>query len=258
MELYNHKLISRKDFSTSLCKSLLSFSLFSFLSKHQLLYAVENSYSTKQLMDEVHHLSYLLAKNKINQITWQDSLEKIFQKIDLKDYIADINLDKILKKVFPENQSKNQNFHRIHLGKTNKLLKRKILKGQLFIMKKNRSVVPHGHNYMTSGFLVLKGEFHGKHYDRIQDKKKHILIKPTIDRNFSQGEFSTISDERDNVHWFKSVSDYGVLLNIHIKNLKLGPKLPGRVYLNPIGEKVSQEYILAKKISRQESYRLFS
>ena len=60
-------------------------------------------------------------------------------------------------------------------------------------MKKGRSIVPHGHDNMCTGFIVLRGDFAGKHYDRVEDNEDHYLIKPTIDRTFKPGECSTIS-----------------------------------------------------------------
>ena len=78
---------------------------------------------------------------------------------------------------------------------------------QIFAMKKGRSVVPHGHDNMATGFLVLKGDFRGRHYDRLEDHADHYLIRPTIDRAFKPGEFSTISDHKDNIHWFTAESE---------------------------------------------------
>ena len=35
---------------------------------------------------------------------------------------------------------------------------------QIFALKKDRSVVPHGHDNMCTGFIILRGSFSGKHY----------------------------------------------------------------------------------------------
>ena len=56
--------------------------------------------------------------------------------------------------------------------------------GQIFAMSKGRSVVPHGHDNMATGFLVVKGNFRGRHYDRLEDHSDHYIIRPTIDREF--------------------------------------------------------------------------
>src|SRR5438874_1237195 len=77
---------------------------------------------------------------------------------------------------------------------------------QIFAMARGRSVVPHGHDNMATGFLVLKGTLRGRHYDRVEDHKDHYLIRPTIDRSFKPGEYSTVSDHKDNVHWFTAES----------------------------------------------------
>ena len=75
---------------------------------------------------------------------------------------------------------------------------------QIFGCKKGRSIVPHGHANMCTGFIVLKGKWHGRHYDRVETHADHYVIKPTIDREFEPGELSTISDHKDNIHWFKA------------------------------------------------------
>ncbi len=54
---------------------------------------------------------------------------------------------------------------------------------------------------MATAFLILQGDFQGKHYDRLEDDKEHMIIRPTIDREFHPGEYSTVTDVKDNVHW---------------------------------------------------------
>ena len=88
---------------------------------------------------------------------------------------------------------------------------------QIFAMAKGRSVVPHGHDNMATGFLVLQGNLRGRHWDRVEDHKDHYLIRPTIDRTFKPGEFSTVSDHKDNVHWFTAESDDAFIFNIHVE-----------------------------------------
>lgn len=84
-----------------------------------------------------------------------------------------------------------------------------VLGRQIFAMKRGRSVIPHGHDDMATGFLVLRGDFRGRHWDRAEDHDDHYLIRPTIDRAFAPGEFSTISDHKDNVPWFTVESETG-------------------------------------------------
>ena len=114
---------------------------------------------------------------------------------------------------FPEQGAANLG---VDLSKVEGLPKKLVFGKQIFALKKGRSVVPHGHDNMCTGFIILRGEFAGKHYDRVEDNKDHYLIKPTIDRTFKPGECSTISDHKDNVHWFKAESETAFIFNIHV------------------------------------------
>ena len=108
---------------------------------------------------------------------------------------------------------------------------------------------------MATAFLILNGEFHGRHYDRLEDDRESMIIKPTIDRQFHRAEYSTISDFKDNVHWFKATSETGFIFNIHV--LRLKPGRTGRVYIDPDGEKISGGRIRARKIKLEEAYKKY-
>jgi hypothetical protein len=126
---------------------------------------------------------------------------------------------------------------------------------QVFALQKGRSVAPHGHNNMATAFLILQGTFHGRHYDRLEDDGKTMIIRPTIDRSFNAGEYSTVTDHKDNVHWFTASSPAGYIFNIHVMSIK--PGRSGRVYIDPLGEKISDGRIRARRIDAQEAYRLY-
>ena len=110
---------------------------------------------------------------------------------------------------------------------------------------------------MATAFLVLKGDFAGKHYDRIEDHKDHMIVKPTIDRKFTPGEYSTVSDYKDNVHWFKALSKTGYIFNIHVLNVDPKVRKSGRVYVDPLGEKLSGGRIKARKLKAAEAFKRF-
>ena len=86
-------------------------------------------------------------------------------------------------------------------------------------------------------------------------RKKTIIIRPTIDRQFGVGECSTVSDDKDNVHWFTAKSDTGYIFNIHVLSVK--PGRTGRVYVDPNSEKLSDGRIRARRLDAQEAYKLY-
>jgi hypothetical protein len=111
---------------------------------------------------------------------------------------------------------------------------------------------------MCTGFVILRGEFQGKHYDRVEDHKDHYLIKPTIDRLFKPGECSTISDHKDNVHWFTAKSEAAYLFNIHVMGYNPANRnISSRVYVDPEGEKVAGGLIRARKMTSAECHKKF-
>lgn len=69
-------------------------------------------------------------------------------------------------------------------------------------MKKDRAIIPHGHSNMASAHLILKGELHLRQYEKIRQEEDSLIIRASVDRITKTGEYSSISDEKDNVHWF--------------------------------------------------------
>jgi hypothetical protein len=111
---------------------------------------------------------------------------------------------------------------------------------------------------MCTGFIVLKGKWHGRHYDRIETHRDHYVIRPTIDREFGPGELSTISESKDNVHWFRSESDAGYIFNVHV--IGYDPRIKdtsGRLYLDPDGEKLSGGRIKAAKMTSEACHKKY-
>lgn len=193
---------------------------------------------------------------KIPQIIWQHKVEELFAQVQLTELLKLVDFEKLQKGVkLPDSGAKSLRFQ---FPEVEGIPKQVVFGKQIFAMKKGRSVVPHGHNNMATAFLVLGGELHGRHWDRVEDEKEHIIIRPTIDDGFKAGQYSTVSDYKDNIHWFKSTSDVAYLFNIHVLDARPKNELrTGRVYLNPDGEKLKDGLIRAPRIGYSESHKLF-
>ena len=111
---------------------------------------------------------------------------------------------------------------------------------------------------MATAFLILKGNFHGRHYDRVEDEKEHMIIRPTIDSRFGPGQTSSISDEKDNVHWFKAEDEPAFIFNLHVLGVNAkSPKRTSRVYVDPFGEKLDDGLVRAPLIGYKEAHQKF-
>jgi hypothetical protein len=205
---------------------------------------------------ELNAISQDLKDQKKKDIAFQASLEALYRKVDLQTFLDTINFDRLAAGAdFPAVGARSLpvDFQNVSGLPTSLVYGR-----QIFAMKKGRSVIPHGHDNMATGFLILKGDFRGRHWDRIEDHKDFYILKPTIDRAFAPGDCSTISDHKDNIHWFTAESDVGFIFNIHVTDYNHdNPKKSGRVYLDPLGEKLAGGLVKAPRITYGEANRRY-
>jgi hypothetical protein len=246
---------NRRGFTQSALNSLTTLVLIEGLWSRRLLGS-----DVRPIIDawfkELNTISRDVHEHRYKDVEFQRSLERLYQTVDLKALLRTLDFDRLAAGVnFPAKGAKSLPVDFTHIAG----LPLELAFGrQIFAMGKGRSVVPHGHNNMATGFLVLKGDFRGRHYDRLEDHPDHYIIRPTIDRKFRPGEFSTISDHKDNVHWFTAESETGFLFNVHV--IETNPEnrnRPGRVYVDPQGEKVSGSLIKAPKISYGRANQLY-
>jgi hypothetical protein len=246
---------TRRDFTRNALQSLTTLVLIEGLWSRRLLGA-----DVRPVVDdwfkELDTISRDVHEHRVKDVEFQRSLERLYQRVDLAALLKTLDFERLSSGAsFPAKGAKSLPVDFAHVGG----LPVKLAFGrQIFAMGKERSVVPHAHNNMATGFLVLKGSFRGRHYDRVEDHSDHYLIRPTIDRRFQPGEFSTISDHKDNIHWFTAESESGFIFNVHVLETNPeNPNRPGRVYVDPVGEKLAGGLIKAPKISYGKVNQLY-
>ena len=246
---------TRRSFNRNLLDSLTAFGLIETLFSRDLFGAAVKPVIAAWMRD-LHELTRDVKQHKLKDTDFQAKLEALYRRVNLPDLVKLVDLDRLARTVkLPDSGAANVG---VDLSKVEGLPKRLFFGKQIFCMKKGRSVVPHGHDNMCTGFIILRGDFRGRHYDRVEDHADHYLIRPTIDRAFKPGECSTISDHKDNVHWFKATSETGFIFNIHVLSYNTeSKKSPGRIYVDPEGPKVRGGLILAKKMSSRDCHRKY-
>ena len=175
---------SRRDFARSALQSLTSLVLIEGLWSRRLLGA-----DVRPIVDawfkELNSISHDVHEHRTKDIEFQQSLERLYQRADLPALLKTLDFDRLAAGVsFPAKGAKSLPVDFSHVGG---LPVKMPFGGQIFAMRKGRSVVPHGHDNMATGFLVVKGNFRGRHYDRVEDHADHYVIRPTIDREFRPG-----------------------------------------------------------------------
>ena len=246
--------MDRRNFGKQTLGSLLTFSLLETIMEADALAESVKPIAANWLA-EVNRMSVDLKGEKLQQTEWQEQVEKLFAHVEVSEFLSYVDFPTLTKNI--KFKERGERSFRAQFPKVEGLPTELIFGHQMFALRKDRSVVPHGHNNMATAFLVLQGEFEGRHYDRLEDHKDHMIIQPTIDRTFTRGEFSTVSDHKDNVHWFKTTSDTGYIFNIHVLNVDPEIKRSGRVYIDPFGEKLAGGKIKAEKLRSADAFRKF-
>lgn len=247
--------ITRREFSRDALGSLLTFTLLDVLLRTEAL-ADEIRPTTARWLNDVNQLALELKAQRLEQVVWQRQVETLFAQVDLPDLLRMVDFERLtanLKLLDRGALSLGFRFGGVEGLPTSLAFGR-----QIFALKQGRSVVPHGHANMATAFLILQGQLRGRHYDRLADEPGHYLIRPTIDRTFGPGECSTISDYKDNVHWFQAESEQAFILNLHVLDVNpQGTQATGRLYLDPQGERLADGTIRAPRISYQEANRRY-
>lgn len=244
--------LNRRHFQQQALGTLLTWSLLDTLFS-QRAFSSEIAPIAAKWLAELNAMSADLKDKKLQPLQWQTQVEQLFARVELPEMLKFIDFEKLSREA--KIKDRGETSLRAKLPQVEGLPTELIFGHQVFGLGKDRSVVPHGHDNMATAFLILKGDFHGRHYDRLEDDKQHMIIRPTIDRQFGPGDCSTVSDIKDNVHWFKAHNDASFIFNIHVMSVK--PGRTGRVYIDPDGEKISGGRIRARKIDHTEANKLY-
>lgn len=247
---------SRRDFTNRSLRGLLAVSLIEHLF-HGNLFAAEFKPTAAAWLKQLNQVGLDLKAAKFEQAAWHEKIEDMLaNQIELPEMLKFIDFDGIEKAAQPPD--KGARSMRISFPKVDGVPEKLVIGQQIFAMKKGGAVVPHGHNNMATAFLILKGNFHGRHYDRVADEKEHMIIKSTIDAKFEPGTSSSVSDVKDNVHWFTAEDEPAFIFNLHVLGVTANhPKGTGRVYVDPNGEKIDGGLIRARLIESEEAHRLY-
>ena len=243
---------NRREFSQHALASLVTISLLEAVFQHDALGEEVKPLAARWLA-EINQMSLDVKGRKLTQVEWQKKVEELLTKVDLADFLKFIEFDRLAQGL--NFKDRGELSLRPKLPEVEGLPKQLVYGTQVFALKKDRSVVPHGHDNMVTAFLILRGKFRGRLYDRLENGPDWMIIKPTIDREFGANEASTISDDKDNVHWFQALTDDSFIFNIHVMSVK--PGKTGRVYVDPQGEKLADGRIRAKRLKTEDAYRMF-
>ena len=245
--------ISRREFGAGILGSFLSYSLLTSCAETE-SFAPPVKAITKHWAVELNEICNDLKLSKIPQNVWQEQIEKLFNRIELSELLKFIDFENLSKNLkYPDLgvTTKNVDFPELEGLPENTIFIKKI-----FGLKKDRAIIPHGHSNMASAHLVLQGEFALKHYDKVEEEKDHLIIKPTIDKTAKLGSSSSISDEANNIHWFIATTETAFTFDVIMLDLN-GKKYDIHNLDIRGGEKISGDLIRAKKLDVETALKKY-
>ncbi|NMM47767.1 cupin domain-containing protein [Marinigracilibium pacificum] len=212
--------MDRRKFSNELIKSLVSFALLDSVYSYQ---AVGKSIKLifNHWVVSLNEYCIDLKTGSLTPAQWQTKVEGLFNQIDLTELIKFIDLKNLTKGFnYPD---LGVNTKKVTFPTISGIPEKIVFIKKVFGMKKDRAIIPHGHSNMVSAHLILNGEMHLRHYEKIESDQDHLIIKPTIDRIALPGDSSSISDEKNNIHWFIANSPTAFTFDIILLDLNNKP-----------------------------------
>lgn len=207
-------------------------------------------------LGEVEEMTRDLRGRKVKQTDWQRKIEELFARLDFKDLLRAIDYTELTKApLFPED---HESALELEFPKVEGLPRELSYVPMFIAFKKGRAIVPHGHHNMVSMHMVLDGEVHARHYERRGGDDKYLFIKPSLDQRFARGDLSTVSDDRDNVHWFKALTGSVFMFNVAVFGIDGTKNFTGRDYVDPLGgDHLGDGTLRARRLTDKEAFKLY-
>jgi hypothetical protein len=248
--------LSRRSFTKDFLGSLLSFSLVQSLYEHEMLASTIKPIAHQWLI-ELERLSKDLKSRKLKQTEWQKGVAELFARVELTDVLRAINFDRLASrlKLSPDREAIREIKFPSLAGVPTELTCSTFFNA----LKKDRAIAPHGHRNMATMHLLLRGQVHLRQYDRVRDEPDYLIVRPTVDKSCGAGELSTISDDKNNVHWFRGSSEVTYIFNVGIYGLNPSEGFTGREYIDPNGgQQIKDEELRVRKLNQTEAFRLYN
>lgn len=212
--------MNRRDFIQSLLLTVASHSLLKSLFAAD-AFATPIRPITDSWIRDLNSMSADLKVGTIRPSVWQAKVQELFDRIELREMLARIDFARLSAGFeFPDLgvRTRPVEFPRLDGIPQDLVFVRKI-----FGMKKDRAIIPHGHKNMVSCHYVLRGELRLRHYDKVEEDETHMLIEPTVDRLVGSGTHSSISDERNNIHWLQAKTETAFTFDVIVLDLQGKP-----------------------------------
>ncbi|MGH9957014.1 MAG: hypothetical protein ACREBC_07775 [Pyrinomonadaceae bacterium] len=204
----------------------------------------------------LHGYSADLRKGVVPAPVWQREVGSLLEHVPLEELLRLIDFEQMVKSVsLPDDRATTRDpvFPQLeNLPRRSPHIRR------VFLLGRDRAIVPHGHRNMVSGHLVIHGSLRVRHFERVRDEPEHLLLRPTIDRESHPGLATTVSDYKDNVHWLVATSDVAATFDVIVPGLDPTKPTQFMDFVDPRrGERLGDGTIRAPRLSADEVFKRY-
>jgi hypothetical protein len=245
--------MNRREFSQALVGAIASYALLEALVSRD-AFAGPVRPITGRWVRNLNAMSQDLRTGTITPRQWQGKVDELFDQVDQRELLALVDFDKLTRGFeYPDRGVATRAVRFPRLGGIPEDL---AFYSKIFGMKKDRAIIPHGHKNMVSCHYVLTGRFQLRQYEKVSEDGTHMLIEPTVDEVARIGSHSSISDEKNNIHWLKALSDTAFTFDVIIQSLRDAPVEIDNI--DPYGaEKVSGNRLRVRKLGVEEALKKY-
>jgi hypothetical protein len=211
-------MLGRREFTARSCAAIGIYALLELAGSAKAL-AASAALNGRRWMQEQQQIAQDLKAGKLTPGGWQEAVERLAPKVDLPDLLAQTDFER-LKASFDFKD-----------GMPSKRMARRPADGvappisyglAFFGFRRGQAITPHGHRNMVSAHLVAAGVFRVRNFDRVRDEPDALILRPSVDESISAGRVSTMSSQRNNIHWFVAEQDESATLDVIIDALEPG------------------------------------
>ncbi|HVU19293.1 MAG TPA: hypothetical protein VHE09_01075 [Rhizomicrobium sp.] len=245
---------NRRDF---ILAALPAFSVFALLREARAAVSPDTRLPARRWVLRQDEMARNLAKHKISQVEWHDSVNALARDVDVAELAFEIRRARIRAAGDPFAHDPKKRF--ITFIDDKEIPIRVSYGAALFSFDKTNVITPHAHKHMASAHMVIEGKVRVRTFDRIADEDGAILIYPTGDEVADAGHAAAMTTDKDNVHWFAPRTPHAMTFDVIVDGLDPGQDRYVIQPLDPIGgEHLADGTIRAPLLSFEESSKRYN
>ncbi len=202
-------------------------------------------------------LARSLAKRKISQVEWHDSVNALARDVDVGELAFEIRRAQTRSAGDPFGHDPKKRFITFIDDKEAPI--HVAYGAALFSFDKTSVITPHAHKHMASAHMVIDGKVRVRTFDRIADEDGALLIFPTGDTVAEAGHAAAMTTDKDNVHWFAPRTPHAMTFDVIVDGLDAGQD---RYVIQPVdpigGEHLGDGTIRAPLLSFDDSSKRYT